>query len=230
MNSAADGATIAFAKRIRIMVASIRIECPECHRQVNAPARVQGKKVRCKYCQAVFVARGGAGKPPAGKSAKPAKPAKPAALDDEEEGGANPYGVTGLDLTPRCPHCANEMEEGDVICLHCGYNTQTRQRAQMRKIYDLTFGEHFLWLLPGIACLLVVLGLIGFNVWYHMNITEMIDTSEGSPDPWYVRMWASGPIRFWVTVVSLFILWYTGKYAFKRLVLHPKPPEVEKLK
>lgn len=215
------------------MAASILIQCPECQRQSKAPPSIFGKKVRCKYCQAAFVARKAPDKPPAGKSTKPAKPSKstkPAKpeIHDEEDGDANPYGVTTLDMAPRCPNCANEMEDEEaVICLHCGYNTVTRQLARLRKIYGLTFFEHFVWLLPGIACLLVALAVIGFNVWYQLNIKDMVDETQ---DSWYVYMWGSGGIRFWVLIVSLFIIWFSGKFAVKRLILHPKPPEVEKLK
>jgi hypothetical protein len=215
------------------MATTILIRCPECDRQIKAPDSVLGKKVRCKYCQAAFVARKGPDKPPAGKSAKPSKPSKPPAgkpahaqVDEEED--ANPYGVTDMDFAARCPNCANEMESEDaIICLHCGYNTVTRQQAKTRKVHDTTAGEWFLWLLPGIACALAVLALIGFDVWYLMKIDEMVDKEN---DSWYIAMWAVGGIKLWIVIMSLFAIYLAGKFAIRRLILHPKPPEVEKLK
>jgi hypothetical protein len=216
------------------MATTILIVCPECNRQVKAPDNVIGKKVRCKFCQAAFVARKGPDKPPPGKPAKsPAgkpdkrptgKPAKPV-LDDEED-DPNPYGVTTLDLTPRCPNCANELENADdIICLHCGYNTQTRMQFKTRKVHDLRFGEHLLWLLPGIACVLVVLGVLGFDIWYLWKIGDVVDQSA-----WWGEALSHSGIKLWVVIISLFIMYLAGKFAVRRLILHPKPPEVEKLK
>jgi hypothetical protein len=215
------------------MATTIVIVCPECKRPVKAPDNVIGKKVRCRFCQAAFVARKGPDKPPAGKSAKaPAKasahkPAKPGkSAHDEEDEDPNPYGVTTLDLTPRCPNCANELESEDaVICLHCGYNTRTREQYKTHKVFDTTLGEYLLWLLPGIACALVVLAVIGFDVWYLMKIDDMVDKSV-----WWGEALCHGGIKLWIVIMSLFTIYFTGKFAIKRLVLHPRPPEVEKLK
>ena len=38
------------------MPASITIVCPECDKEMKAPADVAGKKIRCKGCGAMFVA------------------------------------------------------------------------------------------------------------------------------------------------------------------------------
>ncbi len=206
------------------MATTILLVCPACKRQIKAPDNVFGKKVRCKYCQAAFVARKGADKPPPGKAAKPAKPA--ARADDDDD--PNPYGISTLDLTPRCPECANELESADaVICLHCGYNTQTRERYKTRKVRYTTGGDWFLWLLPGIACALAVLALIGFNVWYLMEIDDLAKWEENS---WYVGMWSVSGIKLWVVIMSLFFIWLAGKFAVKRLILHYRPPEIEKHK
>lgn len=218
------------------MATPIPIVCAKCGKQIKAPESVLGKKIRCKFCQAVFVAQKGsdkmtpakpaAGKPAKAPAAKPA-PAKPPQPDDDEDEDANPYRLVDISLAPRCPDCANEMEEDQIICLICGYNTRTREKARTRKVYDLTFGEHFLWLLPGIACAVAVLSLIGFNVWYLMKINDVVDWDN---DPWYLGMWTIRGIMLWVVIVSLGCIWYAGKFAVKRLILHPKPPEVEKLK
>ena len=71
------------------------------------------------------------------------------------------------------------MESEDaVVCLNCGYNTQTREQFQTRKVHDLGGGEHFIWLLPGIACALAVLIVIGFNIWYLLKIDDMVSMGE----------------------------------------------------
>lgn len=218
------------------MATPILIVCPECGKQIKAPENALGKKVRCKFCQAAFVARKG-GRPPAkpgngGKDTKrnnegkpPAEPTKPI-VDDDDDDDPNPYQLVDVSLAPRCPDCANEIDEGQVICLHCGYNMRTRMKAKTRKIYYLTFGQHFLWLLPGIACALAAFSIIGFNIWYLMKINDMVDENS----PWYTYMWSNGGIKLWVVITSIGLLWLAGTFAVKRLILHPKPPEVEKLK
>jgi len=218
------------------MATPILLVCPECGKQIKAPENVLGKKVRCKFCQAAFVAKKGtdkpssvtakkpAAKPPAGKPA-PAKPAKPA-HDDEEEEDANPYGMVDTSLSARCPDCANEMDEGAIICLVCGYNTQTRERYQTLKTFGNTGFDKFVWLLPGIVCALVLFATIGFDIWYLMKIGDM---TEGS-DAFYVYMWAHHGIKTWVIIISLFIIFFTGRFAIKRLIINYARPEVEKTK
>lgn len=218
------------------MATTILIVCPECGKQIKAPDNVMGKKVRCKFCQAAFVAKKGSDKVSSAKPAKDAKPAKsPAAkpakpaksADDAEEDDANPYNLEEISLAPRCPDCANEVEEGQVVCLICGYNLRTRVKLKTVKVYDLTLGEHLIWLLPGILCALVVFTTIGFNIWYLLKIDDVINWDT---DPFYLGMWTINGIKLWVVIMSLGVLWFAGKFAVKRLILHPKPPEVEKKK
>ncbi len=96
------------------MATTILIVCPECDKQIKAPENVLGKKVRCKFCQASFVAsKGGSAKPPAAKPAKPpagkppapkppaGKPAKPAV--DEDDDDPNPYGMINVNLSRAVP-------------------------------------------------------------------------------------------------------------------------------
>ncbi len=229
------------------MATTISIVCPECGKQVKAPENVLGKKVRCKFCQAAFVASSGASKPPAGKSGKPAagksgkvtpppkavakpadtKPAKKPVMDDDDD-DPNPYVMTNVNLAPRCPNCANEMESEDaIICLICGYNTSTREQFQTRKVHALTFGEHFMWLLPGIGCALAVLSALGFDVWYLLKIDDLVGPVEKE---FFWGILSHGGIKLWVVIMSLFVTYFAGKFAIKRLILHPKPPEVEKKK
>jgi hypothetical protein len=151
----------------------------------------------------------------------PEAPAKKPASDDEE---SNPYGVTELDLAPRCPHCAQEMEDEDaIICLHCGYNTRTRTLPETKRIHYTTPMEWFLWLLPGIGCFLGVVALGGFIYWFVWGLQDMWDR-------WDEKMPASFSMgtRLWVSVMAIGGMWFLGKFAFKRLILNPKPPEKER--
>src|SRR5579864_2485051 len=95
------------------------ITCPECRKKFKGKGDLQGKKIRCPFCKAPFtVPEMGEAAPskPAAKPAKAAKAApKPPAFPGEEDDNPNPYGVTELDLAPRCPNCANEMESEEAV-------------------------------------------------------------------------------------------------------------------
>ena len=168
------------------------------------------------------------GKPPAKGAVKAAPPpeakpipAKPSSQDDEdedEENNGKGYGLTDTIIGPRCPECANELESEDsIICLHCGYNTRTRTRARTKKTYDTTGGDVFLWLLPGILCILGIILLLVFDIIYSLNS----DTWYG--DEWYSFL-ASQPIIVWLWVLSLFIFFFLGRFAIKRLIFNNTPP------
>jgi hypothetical protein len=172
-------ASVEFADLSRryCMAESIDISCPECGKVSKAPADIVGKKIRCKQCQAVFVAKagpagakpaGGAGKPaaPAGKAAGK-KPAAPGKHDDEDEYTAakNPYGVTTENLAVRCPFCALPMDPPDSrICLHCGYDMQKRKRVESRQTYEITGTDYFMYHLPTIGCFIAVCIAITIDV------------------------------------------------------------------
>jgi DNA-directed RNA polymerase subunit RPC12/RpoP len=222
------------------MASTVSVTCPECEKQIKAPAEIVGKKIRCKSCAHVFVAKADAepskpapakgGKAPPAKAAPdkgitkaPAKPAKP--KDDEDEENANPYGVTTLDTTTRCPNCANEMEsEKAVVCLTCGYNTLTREQVRTRKVHDPTGGERFLWLLPGILSAIGVLLIIG-NI-----IVNLIMVKNYTPDGEDSKLWeqAAGCYAVWWTLGWLWVGYKATRFAIKRLIQEPTPPEVEK--
>jgi hypothetical protein len=213
------------------MAATITITCPECRKQITAPAEVVGKKVRCKACGHVFAVKGGpapAGKAPAGKA--PAKAAGAAAgppantkphANEEDEGPAS-YAVSDLKLAPRCPNCANEMEsEESIICLHCGYNTQTRIQTKLKKTHDTTGWDYFLWLLPGISCVIGIILLIVWDIWFCTQIEDYVK------DEWYEFV-GSGAVKLWQTIASIFMMFGMLMFAIKRLIFNYTPPEIEK--
>ena len=207
------------------MAATITITCPECDKQIKAPAEVAGKKVRCKACGHVFAVKGGpapAGKAPAKAGGPQAKAAPPKPKDEEEEEGSDPYGVSDLKLLARCPNCANEMEsEESVICLHCGYNTQTRIQSRMKKTHDTTGMDYFLWLLPGISCVIGIILLIVWDIWFCTQIDDYVK------DEWYEFI-DSGAVKLWQTIATIFLMFGMLMFAIKRLIFNYTPPEVEK--
>src|SRR5262249_38923997 len=152
------------------------------------------------------------GSPPKGNPAKgkpeaaAAKPAEP-----EEDDDANPYGVTSTELLPRCAYCAKEMEEEDqVVCLNCGYNHRTRERPMVEKTLEPTGGEWFIHLLPGIACALLCLILLGFCVLIWVAFPGLYTEYE---QEWWSPVVFGLPGRIWNTVISLFIIYLAGRFA-----------------
>lgn len=158
--------------------------------------------------------------PPEKKEEKPAlkKKGGPDELD------SNPYGVTEMDLTPRCPHCAKELDSEDaVICLHCGYNTQTRQSARTKRVLDQTFVDYLLWLGPGILCIFGIAALLGADYWFVWGLADTwkeLDETSGTQS-------FSGGLKFWFVCMSVWGIWKQIRFAFNRLVMNPKPPEIE---
>ena len=181
-------------------MATLVINCPECDKAIKVPAEAVGKKVRCKNCEHVFVIKAPVARDaiaPAGKKepsapakpakgakpdkaikpqqpAKPAKPAKPTD-DDDDDGPPGGYGMTDDEVDARCPQCAAKMQsEVAIICLRCGYNKVSRELVRTRKIKETTGGDKFLWLLPGILCVLLVLVLIGYCVFHHFALPGIV--------------------------------------------------------
>jgi hypothetical protein len=160
---------------------------------------------------------------PAGKSTaktsspKAKKKGGPTWAEDDDD--PNPYGVTALDLSPRCPHCANLMEnEEAIICLYCGYNTQTREMGATKKTIALTGGEHFVWLLPGLLCVLGIVFLVNLDIFFCILFPGLVQDS-------WMDFLDHESVRLWTVITTQMIAWALGYFAFKRLVLEPMPPE-----
>ena len=208
------------------------ISCPECHKKFKSKADVGGKKIRCPFCKEVIVAAGavastaiqakGKGVAVPSKADDPDAPipvlglSKPAENEEEND---NPYGVTHLDLSPRCPNCANEMESADaIVCLHCGYNTMTREWGKTEKTIATSGGRHFLHLLPAILAILFVIFQTASMLYYclvmpyHVAGTFMAWTDHES-------------MRMYTVMFTMLDIWPLGYYAYRRIVLNPKPME-----
>src|SRR5262249_45931863 len=100
---------------------------------------------------------------------------------DDEDDDPNPYGVTDEKLGYRCPQCAAEMPHEDArICLQCGFDTQTRTLGTTKKTREPTGGEKFVWLLPGILCIVGKLLLLGYALFHHLALPKLVFKSNPS--------------------------------------------------
>jgi DNA-directed RNA polymerase subunit RPC12/RpoP len=220
------------------MAAGMVVSCPKCEKKFKPKTDVEGKKIKCPFCERPFVV-------PLAKKPKDAKetrikstdakgkadPSKaeatPAPVEQKKkeaenlEADPNPYDVTTQDLTPRCPYCAKEMKSKNaIICVYCGHNTMTREAGKTTKIFGLTIDRHVLYLLPptgaAIFAFFTVIGLM-------INATLV----PGWVDSTWLSFIDSEAIRMWATVLSLGILWTAGMFCFKMFIAKPKPDDLK---
>ena len=95
-------------------------------------------------------------------------------------------------------------------------------RLTVNVVADVTGGDVFMWLLPGILCVVGILILLTIDIVWCVNIDDWV----GSGDEWYVFL-KGGGIKLWLCIGSAFISFFLGKYAFYRLIVNNQPPEIE---
>jgi DNA-directed RNA polymerase subunit RPC12/RpoP len=217
------------------MAEKVPITCPECAKQFEAPPDIVGRKIRCKNCGKIFVAKKAENVKPKVKKAdeklaeeqKANKATIPVQDDDDDDGDGKPYEVTSVDLAPRCPECANELEsEDDLVCLHCGFNLKTRTRAETRRVRDVTGGKMFLWLLPGI------LSAIGFFVCVGLMVGMIINWIFWFRDPETAKQeqYAINCVHccaLWWCIGCIYLGYKSFRFSLKRLIFQNTPPEEE---
>ena len=230
------------------MASLVEVLCPHCEQNLKVPPAVFGKKVRCKHCELAFVAEDPATKPaPKPKATKPpakgappkpkkvikAEAVEPAAkspfLDDDE--GVQKVEVVKEEDVARCPHCAKELDPPDAkVCLHCGFNNLTRERAETKRVYEATPTEKFLHVLPGVLGIVLSVVLVGVNIWFISNVREwmvgtIVDMDEkdaaGRPK-FYIHPAA---FMFAIGIISARLVLQFMKVAYRRLIVNPLPEE-----
>ncbi|MBI3407557.1 MAG: hypothetical protein HY040_04280 [Planctomycetes bacterium] len=187
------------------------ITCPECTKKFKGKGDLSGKRIRCPLCSHVFVV-------PAQSKAHAAEQPRRTFLDDDDA-DKNPYGVTELDLSARCPNCANPMaDEKAFVCLYCGYNTLTRELGKTEKSVAHTGGEHFKHLLPGLFAVSGILFIIMLLLFYSLVLPSLL-----SKESW-ISFLDHESMRLWLTTPLLSAIWALGYFAFRRLIIKPLPP------
>jgi DNA-directed RNA polymerase subunit RPC12/RpoP len=207
----------------------VNIACTACGETFRGSDDVKNTRIRCPLCGAAFVVKGFVADD-APVAAKP-KPKAKTPIDDDDDDNPNPYGVRTLDLRPRCPNCANELEHADaIICLFCGYNTQTRTLGKTRKVVHQTGIDKSKWLMPGIMCLVGFFLLILSQLLYVIGLAGLTRASLDYKMFNFLPIWwliCSEPCYLWSTMMTAGLMWALGRFAFKRLILEPTPPEAE---
>jgi len=201
-------------------MANATLACPKCKKTFRSSDDVKDTRIRCPLCAFEFVVREFAGddKPPIAKVK--AKPKPKSAEEDEDD--VNPYDVNVIAIVPRCPNCANQMEsEAAVICLYCGYNTQTRTLGKTKRVFRQSGADKAKWLMPGILCLGLIFGLMLLQNYYILGLGGQFRGEDG----WLWKLLFSEPVYLWLTLMVAGVAWVVGRFVFKRLILEPTPPE-----
>lgn len=195
------------------------IACPSCHKKFKGKSDLSGKRIKCPFCATPFQVPN-AQIPVAAAHTPPPIPEARANPFDDEEDDKNPYGVSDVDIAPRCPNCAQLMESSKAfICKFCGYNTLTRELGKTVKVVSHTFGERFVYLLPAmLGFVFIVLQTVA------MIFYCVIVPTWAVPDSWWAYADAES-LRLWLVSFSLFDIWPVGIFIFKRFVLNPTPPD-----
>ena len=243
-----------------LMSSTVDVACPNCKKTLKIPPTIFGKKVKCKYCEHAFVVRDPDEDGDEDAAAKPAKPSKPGAkpaakpaasavttasgccrrsaattspfLDDDDDGkkvGAHRgRGSSG----GFCPHCTpKELDPPDAkVCLNCGFNNLTRDKAHTKKLWASTTEDWMIHLLPGIVGLVICICYIVWDFvvyfkmreWMHESFLEMDEKDATGKLKFYV------PPGFFITlnlVISIVVCVPCSKLAWRRLVKEFQPPE-----
>jgi ribosomal protein L40E len=227
------------------MADTLDVKCPTCGKALKVPAALVGKKVKCKGCDTAFAVAAPKGKPAAKPAAKPGAHAVPAPPpeepkspfkdddDDEldEQGRVKAMGVLKESDAPRCPHCTVELDPPDaVVCYRCGFNNQTRVKAETKKIIAADASDWMSHLGPGIAALLICIALIVTDIVCLIYMSEWLEGSFLEQDEKDIlgkkKMWVK-PGAFVTLIIgfSFIAILPLGRFAFRRLVLNYKPEE-----
>jgi hypothetical protein len=116
------------------------------------------------------------------------------------------------------------MDEGAILCLHCGYNTQARVHGKTVRTYATTPAEQFMWSLPGLICLAAIAAIVFGIIYLWTGLPD--PNSEKYRDVWWKDF--INAAKVWGSIAGGLGIVGFGLFAFKRLIKNPKPPETVK--
>ena len=99
----------------------IKVSC-SCGAAFAAKDELAGKTVKCPKCQQPLAIPGGGAAAP---QLAPPDPGVPSIFD---EAGIKAKQHTGQ----VCPSCFHPMNQGTIICVHCGYNLKLGRKMEMQ--------------------------------------------------------------------------------------------------
>jgi hypothetical protein len=138
------------------------------------------------------------------------------------------------EFTPRCPHCAQELIPPDAkVCVHCGFNSLTREKAASKTVYEPTTEDWIYHLAPGVAAVGTIISLVALDItcwvqmreWLTGTFLDMEEKDAAGRQRFYVH-----PAAFSFAVLGMTIpaIVAAGKFAYERLVTNYRPEEKEK--
>jgi hypothetical protein len=124
-----------------------------------------------------------------------------------------------------------ELDPPDaVVCLNCGFNNMTREKATTKKVWAPTTGDWVMHLAPAVIAIVICIALIIVNIWFISNIREwlvdsIVDANEkdaaGRPK-FYIH---PGAFIFAIGIISARMFYSCAKFAYRRLILEFTPEE-----
>ena len=209
------------------------VSCPNCDKELKVPFEFAGKRVKCKGCEEVFTIKAaGKPKPPAKKPDPKPEPKPPVAEDDDDDDGpARSMGITKEDDVPRCPHCVKELDPPDaVVCLHCGFNNQTRIKAATQKVIAADATQWATHLAPGIIALIIVIAIVSLDAycWVHMRgwlEGSALELDEKDLSNRKKMVIPPGAFIAFILVFSAMIVLPATRFFIRRLVFNYKPED-----
>lgn len=199
------------------------IACPECSKKFKGKASLEGKKIKCPFCKEAFVVPDAKAAIKAAEAqAKAQAPSAPMRMLEDGDDGKG-YGVTTLDVAPRCPNCAELMEdEKAFICLFCGYNTLTRSWGKTEKVIEHTTADYTGHQMSAYIVIGVLVFIIAGSIFFNLWLPFILD-----PDGW-ASMFDAESMRMWSTLFWIACCWGGGLFCYRRLIVNPTPEEKKK--
>jgi predicted Zn finger-like uncharacterized protein len=143
----------------------IRFLCPDCHKPVVVEAANVSRQVFCTYCgNRLYV-------PTEGGNAAPAAAAK----DHPTEPGKSSIHLAGHSPHKICPECKADIDLEDIVCVNCGLNLVTGQRADAVEVRPTW------WYVKAIA--MIVVAIVVFILAIVTVLHVLLPERRATPPP-----------------------------------------------